>query len=87
MWQHITVIIFFTLVFRFYLIDVQLNIDSPSQFCVFFLALNYLTLIKASVSEENALKKSKTPSAFIYFFQNYRLNSFNLIENNFRFLK
>ena len=46
--------------FRFNLIDFQLNTDFPSQFCVFTLKSRSVT--QRSVSQDNAFKKSKTPS-------------------------
>ena len=70
--------------FHFYLIDFQLNIDFPSQFCVFTVKSPSVT--QRSVSQENAFKKSKNPSPFFRKIIGSN-NSFTLIENNFRFLK
>ena len=42
--------------FRFNLIDFQLNIDFPSQFCV--ITVNSPSVTQRSVSQENAYKKS-----------------------------
>ena len=41
--------------FRFNLIDIQLNTDFPSQFCVFTVKSPSVT--QRSVSQENAYKK------------------------------
>ena len=54
--------------FRFYIFDFQLNTDFPSQFCVFFFFFFFIaklpSVTQRSVSQENALKKSKNPSVF-----------------------
>ena len=50
--------------YRFNLIDFQLNTDFPSQFCVLTVKLPGVT--KRSISQENALKKSKNPSLFSF---------------------
>ena len=60
--------------FRFYLIHFQLNTDFPSQFLlrfVFFLTVKSPSVTQRSVSQENAFRKSKTPSPS--FSQSYRL--------------
>ena len=59
--------------FRFNLIDFKLNTDFPSQFGVFFIVKSP-SVTQRSVSQENAFKKSKSPSPF--FSQNYRLKRF-----------
>ena len=70
--------------FHFYLIDFQSNADFPSQSYVFTVKSRRVT--QRSVSQENAFKKSKTPSAFLRKIIGSN-NTFTLIENNFRFLK
>ena len=67
--------------FRFYLIDVQLNTDFPSQFCVFTAKSPSVT--QRSISPENVLKRQK-PVAFFRKTTGSN-NYFTLIENNFRF--
>ena len=57
-------------IFRFNLIDFQLNTDFPSQFCIFYRKITY-SVTQRSVSQENAFKKSKNLSPF--FPHNYRL--------------
>ena len=49
--------------FRFYLIDFQLNKDSPSQFGGFF-TVKSPNVTQRSVSQENAFKKEQNPSLF-----------------------
>ena len=71
--------------FRFNLIDFQLNTDFPSQFCVVYRKITY-SVTQRSVPLENAYKKSKNPSPFLHKAIGSD-NSFNLIENNFRFLR
>ena len=44
-------------IFRFNLIDFQLNTDFPSQFCVFF-TIKSPIVTQRSVSQENAFKRS-----------------------------
>ena len=72
--------------FRFYLIDFQVNTDFPFHFFLFFF---FFFFIVKSLLKDWFLKKmlSKRPKiGRLLFLQNYRLNSFTLIENNyFRF--
>ena len=58
--------------FRFYLIDFELNMDFPSQFCIFF-TVKSSSVTQRSVSQENAFKKSQNQSPF--FRKNIGLNS------------
>ena len=85
---HTIVIICRTPRFCFYSIDFQLNADFPSQFYLFFFftVKSLISVNQRSVSQENAFKKSKTPSAFILKTIGSN-NSFALFENNFRFLR
>ena len=53
-------------IFRFCLIDFQLNTDFPSQFCVFFF-LQPTSVTQRSVSQENAYKKKKNQKAVAFF--------------------
>ena len=50
------------IIFRLNLIDFQLKNDFPSQFYVFYRKITTLRL----VSQENAFKKSKNPTAFLH---------------------
>ena len=71
--------------FCFYSINFQLNIDFPSQFCIFF-TVKSPSVTQRSVSKENAFEKSKNLLPF--FLKTIGSNnSFTLIENNFRFLR
>ena len=56
--------------FRFYIIDFQLNTDFPSNFVFFTVKSPGVT--QRSVSQENAFKNRKNPSAF-FPPQNHRL--------------
>ena len=69
--------------FPFYSIDFQLNAEFP---ILSFLPLNLPRVTQRSVAKENALKKSKNPSAFLPKAIGSN-NSFTLIENNFRFFR
>ena len=51
-------------IFYFYLIDWQLNADFPSQFCVFYLKINY-RLLKDGFLKKILLKRAKTRRLFI----------------------
>ena len=70
--------------FRFCVIDFQLNADFPSQFNVFCRKIA-LALLKDRFLKKILFKKSKNPSAFLRktIGQN---DYFTLIGNNFRFL-
>ena len=70
--------------FRFFQINLKLNIDFHSQFCVSSAKLP--SVPQRSVSQENAFKKSKNPSLFLAKTIGSNI-SFTLIENNFRFLR
>ena len=72
--------------FRFYLINFQLNIDFPSQFCIFYRKLNHLALLKDRFLKKMFLKRAKTRPPFFCKTIGSN-NSFTLIENNFRFLR
>ena len=80
------------IIFRFCSIDLQLNKDFLSQFCVFFFCFFFYRKFKSpgvaqrSVSQENAFKKSKSPSAFFFHNTMGSNNSFTLIENNLSFV-
>ena len=56
---------------RFYQVDLKLNTDFPPQFCGGFFSVKSPNVTQRSVSQANAFKKSKNPSAFVS--QNYRL--------------
>ena len=72
-------------IFRFNLIDFQLNTAFPSQFYVFY-SKNHLASLKDRFSRK-CLQKELKPVAFSS--QNYigSGNYFTLIENKFRFLR
>ena len=48
--------------FSFYLIDFQLNMDFPSQFCGVFFAVKLPSVTQILISQENAFKQGKNPS-------------------------
>ena len=72
-------------IFRFYLINFQLNTDFLSQFCVFTVKSPSVT--QRSVSQENAFKKRKHPVALFFRKTIGSNNSFNLIEKQFQVFK
>ena len=50
--------------FRFYLTDFQLNIDFPSQFCVFLQKSPSIALLKDRFLKKMLLKRAKTRHIF-----------------------